>query len=150
MARNFAQRYDLYGETDPRTVAVAAQKGTLFRLLPPSGDPTLLIKEDDGLTTNWLSVDQLSRTKEINANSTLSAYTDRFIFCDTSVLALVITLPLGQDGLQYTIKDISNNAGANNVTFLASGLNTIEAGADITVNGGSRNLVFYDTQWWVV
>ena len=74
MARNFAQRYDLYGEIDPRSVAVAAQKGTLYRLLSPSGNSIILIKEDDGLTTNWISISLNRYTSGVGDTYDLESY----------------------------------------------------------------------------
>lgn len=53
---NKTQRIDITDKIDPRTTARAAQKGTLYRYIPESGDPELLIKLDDGYTTNWSSV----------------------------------------------------------------------------------------------
>lgn len=53
---NKTQRIDIIDKIDPRTTARAAQKGTLYRYIPESGDPELLIKNDDGYTTNWAPV----------------------------------------------------------------------------------------------
>lgn len=46
--------FDLVGTFDPRLIPTAAKKGTYFRYVPPVGNPTTLIKADEGLTTNWI------------------------------------------------------------------------------------------------
>lgn len=48
-------RVDIADTYDPRITGRAAQKGTLFRYIPSVGDPELLIKADDGFSTNWIS-----------------------------------------------------------------------------------------------
>lgn len=53
---NITQRIDIIDIYDPRVVGRAAAKGTLFRYIPPVGLPELLIKDDDGFSTNWTSV----------------------------------------------------------------------------------------------
>lgn len=48
------QRIDIIDVYDPRILGRAADKGTLFRYIPSVGDPVLLIKADNGYSTNWI------------------------------------------------------------------------------------------------
>lgn len=47
---------DVVSSIDPRVTSVDAKKGTLYRFIPDIGDAVLLIKQDDGDTTNWGSI----------------------------------------------------------------------------------------------
>src|SRR5689334_12799715 len=47
------QRVDITDKYDPRVEGRAAQKGTLFRYIPDVGDPILMMKADDGFSTDW-------------------------------------------------------------------------------------------------
>jgi len=49
------ERIDIIDSYDPRVTGRAASKGTLFRYVPSAGVPILLIKTDDGFSTNWIS-----------------------------------------------------------------------------------------------
>lgn len=53
---NKTQRVDIIDSYDPRVVGRAAQKGVLFRYIPAVGDPVVLIKNDDGFSTDWTSI----------------------------------------------------------------------------------------------
>jgi len=77
---NKTQRIDITDSYDPRIVGRAAQKGTLFRFIPASGDPELLIKKDDGFSTEWESVGganslpvTVARVRDANANVDISS-----------------------------------------------------------------------------
>lgn len=47
---------DWINSFDPRVTGLAGKKGALFRLIPGVGSPTLLLKQDNGFSTNWLPV----------------------------------------------------------------------------------------------
>lgn len=47
------QKIDWINSFDPRLLGLASPKGTLFRFIPPVGPAELLLKQDDGFTTNW-------------------------------------------------------------------------------------------------
>jgi hypothetical protein len=49
------ERIDIIDSYDPRVTGRAASKGTLFRYVSSAGVPILLIKTDDGFSTNWIS-----------------------------------------------------------------------------------------------
>lgn len=49
-------RVDVADKVDPRVAGRAGQKGTLFRYIPAVGDCTVLIKQDDGFSTNWTPI----------------------------------------------------------------------------------------------
>lgn len=53
---NQTQRINIIDSYDPRSTGRAAQKGTLFLFIPASGDCELLVKQDDGYSTNWEAV----------------------------------------------------------------------------------------------
>lgn len=59
---NKTQRVDIIDSVDPRVAGRAAQKGTLFRYIPAVGNPTVLIKTDDGFSTNWSEASQSEST----------------------------------------------------------------------------------------
>jgi len=67
-----AQNYDLAESIDPRVVAVAAPKGTIYRYIPQIGAPEILVKQDDGATTNYVV---LGGGGPSGANTTLSNLT---------------------------------------------------------------------------
>lgn len=50
------ERIDIIDSYDPRVTGRAALKGTLFRYIPTSGTPEVLIKGDDGFSTDWAPV----------------------------------------------------------------------------------------------
>lgn len=47
---------DIISRINPTVTAVSAKKGTIYRYIPEIGDPELLIKTDNGSSTNWTSV----------------------------------------------------------------------------------------------
>lgn len=51
--RGSNQKLDWIDKFDPRVTGLAAPKGTLFRFVPTTGFPTLLIKGDDGFSQDW-------------------------------------------------------------------------------------------------
>ncbi len=53
--KTFLERIDLANIFDPRLFSTPSKKGTLFRVVPDSGPPILLMKQDDGASTNWLA-----------------------------------------------------------------------------------------------
>jgi hypothetical protein len=48
-----SQQYDISGTQDPRVLATLGVKGTTYRRVGDNGG-TFFIKQDDGVTTNWL------------------------------------------------------------------------------------------------
>lgn len=52
---NLTQRINIIDSYDPRITGRAAQKGTIFLYIPAVGDPEILIKDDEGFSTNWES-----------------------------------------------------------------------------------------------
>ena len=79
----------------------------------------------------------------------VSARTDRFILCDTSGGAVTVNLPAGEVGLEYFILDQTGNAAVNNITITPNGLDTVEAGIDITAARGSRHIQFFGGNWYI-
>lgn len=53
---NKTQRIDITDNYNPQIVGRAAQKGTLFRYIPPIGVPIVFMKADEGFSTNWLAI----------------------------------------------------------------------------------------------
>lgn len=53
---NQTQRVDIIDSFDPRIEGRAAQKGTFFRYIPVIGNAVLLVKQDDGFSTDWVDV----------------------------------------------------------------------------------------------
>lgn len=53
---SLALNYDLAESIDPRLVPIAAPKGTLYRYIPQSGPVEILVKQDEGATTNYVAV----------------------------------------------------------------------------------------------
>ncbi len=51
--RGANEKLDWIDNFDPRILGLAAQKGVIFRFVPPVGIPELLLKEDNGFSTNW-------------------------------------------------------------------------------------------------
>ena len=45
--------YDRADSVDPRITPVNCPKGTLYRFVPDSGSPVVLVKNDDGTSTNF-------------------------------------------------------------------------------------------------
>lgn len=50
------QRIDIIDSYDPRVTGRAAAKGTIFRYIPSVGDAAILMKQDNGFSTNWVDV----------------------------------------------------------------------------------------------
>lgn len=88
--------------------------------------------------------------RSVSTNTTLSARTDYTVLADTTSSAIVFTLPAGENGLEYWIKDSGASAATHNITFTPNGTDTVESGATININGGKRLLRFFSGQWWVV
>ena len=64
--------------------------------------------------------------KKVSADYSISERTDRTILVDSTVDQVVLTLPVGEDGLEYFIKDVGYNADANNIFIHPSVGNFIE------------------------
>lgn len=106
--------------------------------------------KDGRIETTGAQVHQAIRAA-VNPD-TLSARTDRSLMVDTSVggVAYVVNMPAGEEGLEYFIKDIGNNANVNNITFTPNGADVMQAGADITTAGGARHFQFFGGTWWTM
>lgn len=104
----------------------------------------------DGKVTTTGAQKHTAIRQTSSATDSLSARTDRTLLCNTASTAIAITLPAGETGLEFFIKDSGNNASSNNVTFVTTGGDTIEAGATISTNGGFKHLQFLSTKWWVI
>lgn len=83
---------------------------------------------------------------------TLVVGTDRSLMVDTSVGAVpfVVNMPAGVNGQEFWVKDIGANATANNITFVPDGVETMEAGADITNDSSSRHFQFFSNVWYIM
>lgn len=49
---------DWINSFDPRVGGLSGKKGSIFRYIPILGLPLILVKQDDGFSTNWLAVQQ--------------------------------------------------------------------------------------------
>lgn len=90
-------RVDITDSYDPRDVGAAATKGTLFRYIPTVGDPTVLIKADEGFSMNWIPL----------GGSTAVAFPVSAASVANVVLAVA---PATIDGVAYTTVLIKNQA----------------------------------------
>src|SRR5271166_3830086 len=72
------------------------------------------------------------------ATYTASAELDETIFTDSTAAPIAITLPAGVNGQIFFFEDSTGQAGANNVTFLPTGGDTIQTGSTINSNYGAR------------
>ena len=104
--------------------------------------------DKDGRQQNTAA--EIHQIRSVSDDDTVSARTDRTIMVDSTTNAVQLTLPAGVDGLEFIVKDISANAGTNNITFVADGLETVETGIDITTNGGSRHIQFFNGTWYII
>lgn len=82
----------------------------------------------------------------------LSARTDRSLMVDTSVGAdpFEVSMPPGEEGLEYFIKDTGDNAATNNIVFIADGGDSMETNSNIIINRGTRHFQFFDGTWWKI
>ena len=108
------------------------------------------ISKDGRIKTTAAQVHAACRS--VNSDTTLSDRTDRSIFVNTTTATgnVNITFPAGVDGLEYFVKDSGDNATVNNILFLPSGADTIEASADITNSRGTRHFQFFGGVWYVM
>lgn len=108
------------------------------------------IDKDGKVTTT--AAQRHAACRSVSADTTLSARTDRTLFVDTAAAAgaVTVTFPVGEDGLEFFVKDSGANANVNNVLFAASGGDTIEASADITNARGTRHFQFFGGVWYVM
>ena len=108
------------------------------------------IDKDGKMTTT--AAQRHTACRSVSADTTLSARTDRSLFVDTAtaVANVTVTFPAGEDGLEFFVKDSGGNAAVNNVIFAATGLDTIEASANITNNRGTRHFQFFGGVWYIM
>lgn len=109
-----------------------------------------VVSKDGQLKTTAAQVHAACRS--VNADTTLSARTDRTLFVDTATATgnVTVTFPAGEQGLEYFVKDSGNNATVNNIIFAASGGDTIEASADVTNSRGTRHFQYFGGVWYVM
>ena len=83
--------------------------------------------------------------KLVTADYAVSARTDRTILVDSSavVSTLTVTLPSGEDGLEFFIKDVGYSADSKNIVIATQPGQFIEATSDITNNGSSRHFQYF-------
>ncbi len=93
---------------------------------------------------------QTHRTGLISANTVVTDRTDRSIFVDVTGGAVQVTFPAGTNGLEYFVKHIAGNATVNNITFVGTGGDTVEAPSTIALNNGSRHFVFFNGVWRIM
>ena len=99
---NKTERVDIIDSYDPRVVGRAAQKGTFFRYIPSIGNPILLVKTDDGFSTNWSPVGGGS-----------SAFTSKVI--------LEGPIDYGDSGNNYDMNFTSNTVEGADLTYTPGG-----------------------------
>lgn len=85
-------------------------------------------------------------------DTTLSARSDRVLFVNTSGVGanITITLPAGENGLEFWIKDSGGNASVRNVLIAATGGDVVEASANITNDRGARHLQYFAGTWYIL
>lgn len=106
----------------------------------------------DGLMVTTAST-LYKAVREVDADTAVDRRSDRTIYCDSSVAPIVVTLFDGEDGdtgFDLYVADSGQNASVNNITFVTSGGDTIEPGADITLDNGYVHLQYFDQQWRIL
>lgn len=83
---------------------------------------------------------------------TLVVGTDRTLYVATNIGAIpfVVNMPAGVPGQEFWVKDMGSNAAANNITFVPNGVDTMEAGSDITSDDGARHFQFFSGVWRII
>lgn len=106
------------------------------------------LDKDGKITTSAAQVHSACRS--VSADTTLSARTDRTLFVDTAtaVSAVAVTMPPGEDGLEFFVKDSGGNAIVNNITFTPNGADVMESGSTITSVRGCRHFQFFGGVWY--
>lgn len=124
-----------YGVIDPRIVATSGAEGQLYLLLP---DGVLLKKLDDGVTTNWQSVNSTTR---LEAGALINATLQDSVLI--SSVASTINLPIASDNQKITIKAV---AGA---TVVPNGADTIDGAANLVLAAQEfATLIKRGTVWY--
>lgn len=140
-----AQRVDVIRSTDPRSTGYAAKKGTLYRYIPASGSPELLIKTDDGFSVNWTP---------LGAEASVPFYVEVASVADVDTDVAPATI----DGIAYTtvlLKDQAAPAENGVYDFVATGEPLVRnaswntageftPGRQVYVDGGNTQA---DTLW---
>lgn len=109
------------------------------------------LDKDGKITTT--AAQRHTACREVSADTTLSARTDRTLFVDTASAAgnVTITFPPGEDGLEFFIKDSGANANVNNILFVADGTDGFEISGDSITNVQAvRHLQFFDGIWYIM
>lgn len=124
-----------YGLVDPRVVATSGAQGQLYLLLP---DGILLKKLDNGVSTNWQS---LNDTTRLDANAIINATVQDSVLIST--VASTINLPVASDNQKITIKAV---AGA---TVVPNGADTIDGAANLALLAQEfATLIKRGTTWY--
>lgn len=117
---------------------------------PGSPNTAFQVDKDGKLLTT--AATKNTAVRSVTASTTLSARTDRSLFVNTASAAatVVVTLPAGEAGLEYFIKDSGANATVFNITFTPNGGDLVEATANITNSSGARHLQFFGGTWYIM
>jgi hypothetical protein len=83
---------------------------------------------------------QIANRVTVTADYTV-LHADDYILVDSTAGAVTVTLPTARNGLQFTIL---RTAGANNVTIVPSGAETINGAASVVINTSYAPQTFKD------
>ncbi len=139
-------RVDAADKVDPRIGGRAAQKGTLFRFLPDVGDPTLLIKADDGFSTNWIPA-SAGGLLPITVVDSASVGNIDLTNLPADVDGVVPTTFLAKNQTAPAENGVYNYPGVGLAATRTAGWDVaadFEPGREVFVNGGTTNA---DTMW---
>lgn len=154
-----AEFQDITDQYDPRVTATYGVKGTIFRYvsLTSGVNPIILIKQSTGVGIDWLTPAQMgfvAAARETSADTVLSPYIDYSLFVHTNAAAITVTLPLGQEGLTFAIKDVDGNASVNNITVAPTSPDTMDPrqGSPFEIPGNYNSYIFeyFSGVWWVM
>lgn len=124
-----------YGTQDPRVVATSGTQGQLYLLMP---EGQLLKKLDNGVTTNWQSIND---TVRIDTGATINVTVRDSVLIST--VASTINLPVAANNHKITIKAV---LGA---TVNPNGTDTIDGATSLTLAAqGYVTLIKNGTNWY--